>query len=98
MSVVAGLDIGTQSVKLLVYDTGYRRTLAIRARTLALDEGHDGSREQHPAWWITAAAQCFADLDAAVRTRIVAIGVSGQQHGFVPLDAAGEVLAPAKQC
>ncbi|WP_027483935.1 xylulokinase [Rhodanobacter sp. OR87] len=96
MSVVAGLDIGTQSVKLLVYDTGHRRTLAVRARTLALDEGHDGSREQHPAWWITAAAQCFADLDAAVRTRIVAIGVSGQQHGFVPLDAAGEVLAPAK--
>ena len=25
-----------------------------------------------------------------------AIGVSGQQHGFVPLDAAGAVLAPAK--
>ena len=32
MSVVAGLDIGTQSVKLLVYDTGYRRTLAIGER------------------------------------------------------------------
>jgi xylulokinase len=96
MSVVAGLDIGTQSVKLLVHDTDRRRTLAIRGRPLALVEGADGSREQHPEWWIAAATQCFADLDAGLRARIVAIGVSGQQHGFVPLDAAGEVLAPAK--
>ncbi|MCT6976476.1 FGGY family carbohydrate kinase, partial [Salmonella enterica subsp. enterica serovar Yoruba] len=39
---------------------------------------------------------CFAKLDAEYRARVVAIGVSGQQHGFVPLDAAGQVLAPAK--
>ena len=96
MSIVAGLDIGTQSVKLLVYDADRRRTLAIRGRPLALTEGSDGSREQHPEWWLAATRQCFADLDAGLRARIVAIGVSGQQHGFVPLDAAGEVLAPAK--
>jgi xylulokinase len=27
---------------------------------------------------------------------VVAIGVSGQQHGFVPLDKAGAVIRPAK--
>ncbi|HJW07601.1 MAG TPA: xylulokinase [Rhodanobacter sp.] len=96
MSVVAGLDIGTQSVKLLVYDADRCRILGIRGRPLALTEGADGSREQHPAWWATATAQCFADLDTGLRGRIRAIGVSGQQHGFVPLNATGEVLAPAK--
>ena len=96
MSVVVGLDIGTQSVKLLARDVGSRRTLALRSRPLALIEGADGSREQHAEWWIEAVRQCLADLDAGLRARIVAIGVSGQQHGFVPLDAAGEVLAPAK--
>ena len=30
------------------------------------------------------------------RARIKAIGVSGQQHGMVVLDDAGEVLHPAK--
>jgi len=96
MSVVVGLDIGTQSVKLLAYDADRRRMLAVRGQPLALVEGPDGSREQHPQWWLEAVRQCFADLDAALRARVVAIGVSGQQHGFVPLDAAGEVLAPAK--
>src|SRR5260370_38620657 len=32
----------------------------------------------------------------ASASEVVAIGVSGQQHGFVPLDAAGEVIRPAK--
>lgn len=96
MSVVVGLDIGTQSVKLLARDVGSCRTLALHSRPLALTEGADGSREQQAEWWVEAVRQCFADLDGGLRARIVAIGVSGQQHGFVPLDAAGAVLAPAK--
>jgi xylulokinase len=96
MSVVAGLDVGTQSVKLLAYDVAKRSVLAVHSRPLQLVSGDDGSREQQPAWWIDAIAECFAQLDPVVRARIVALGVSGQQHGFVPLDDAGEVLAPAK--
>ena len=96
MSVVAGLDVGTQSVKLLVYDAASRSVLAVHSRPLQLVSGDDGSREQQPSWWIDAVVECFAQLDPAVRARIVALGVSGQQHGFVPLDGAGEVLAPAK--
>ena len=30
------------------------------------------------------------------RGRVRGIGVSGQQHGFVPLDAEGDVIRPAK--
>lgn len=96
MSLVAGLDIGTQSVKLLVYEPSTRRTVALHSHPLALMAGDDGSREQEASAWIEAITACFARLEAQTRARIVAIGVSGQQHGFVPLDAAGKVLAPVK--
>ncbi|WP_329741354.1 xylulokinase [Dyella sp. A6] len=96
MSVVVGLDVGTQSVKLVAYDAACRSMLAVHSRPLPLTAEADGSREQQPEWWIDAIRQCFAELEPALRGRVAALGVSGQQHGFVPLDAAGEVLAPAK--
>jgi len=96
MTLVAGLDIGTQSVKLLVMDPAASRVVATLSQPLELISGADGSREQRPEWWIAAVTACFAGLDPPLRARISAIGVSGQQHGFVPLDAAGAVLAPAK--
>jgi xylulokinase len=96
MSLVAGIDVGTQSVKLIAYDAASRQVLATHGHALELIAGDDGSREQQAQWWIDAIRACFARLDASLRTRIVAIGVSGQQHGFVPVDANGKVLAPAK--
>lgn len=96
MSLVVGLDVGTQSVKLVAYDASARRIVATHGAPLELIAEADGSREQLAGWWITAIRTCFTALDAAVRRRVSAIGVSGQQHGFVPLDAAGQVLAPVK--
>jgi xylulokinase len=96
MSLVIGLDIGTQSVKLVAYDAVARKVLATHGQALELIAGDDGSREQQAEWWLAAIRTCFAQLDAGLRARVAAIGVSGQQHGFVPLDAAGQVLAPAK--
>src|SRR5690606_5890067 len=96
MSLVVGLDVGTQSVKLLAYDAQARRVVGSSAEPLALISGEDGSREQHAHWWIDAIRACFERLDSALRARVSAIGVSGQQHGFVPLDAQGQVLAPVK--
>ncbi len=96
MSLAVGLDVGTQSVKLLAYDSDSRQIVANQGLPLELIAGEDGSREQRAEWWIAAIRACFARVDPAVRARVSAIGVSGQQHGFVPLDAAGKVLAPAK--
>ena len=96
MSLVVGLDIGTQSVKLVAYDPAAHKVVATHSHALDLIARDDGSREQHAEWWIDAVRTCFAKLEPAQRARIEAIGVSGQQHGFVPLDAAGRVLAPAK--
>lgn len=96
MSLVAGIDAGTQSVKVVVYDAAARAIVASASTPLGLISGDDGSREQHPAEWVAAMQACFDRTDPAVRARIAALAVSGQQHGFVPVDAGGEVLAPAK--
>ncbi|MFC3549886.1 xylulokinase [Lysobacter cavernae] len=96
MSLFIGLDVGTQSVKLVAYDPQARRVVATHGHALELIAGNDGSREQQAQWWIEAIGICFARLDDEQRARVAAIGVSGQQHGFVPVDANGQVLAPAK--
>ncbi|HAI47441.1 MAG TPA: xylulokinase [Stenotrophomonas sp.] len=96
MDLVAGIDAGTQSLKVVVYDPAGRRPIASASAPLELTSGADGSREQQPAEWVAALRACFRAIDPKVRSRIAALAVSGQQHGFVPLDAAGQVLAPAK--
>jgi len=96
MTFTAGIDAGTQSVKVVVYDSQARQVVASRSAALELLSGHDGSREQHPDAWTQAIDDCLAAIDPDVRQRIQCVAISGQQHGFVPLDAEGEVLAPAK--
>jgi len=96
MSIVAGIDAGTQSVKVIVYDADARKILDQASSPLDLISGEDGSREQHPADWVQAMQACFDALAPGVRQRIEALAVSAQQHGFVPVGANGEVLAPAK--
>ncbi len=96
MNLYAGIDAGTQSIKLLVYHPDSRQVVATASAPLELISADDGRREQLASWWIDGVHACFAQLEAPVRAAIVAIGVSGQQHGFVPLDRDGEVLAPAK--
>jgi len=96
MAFTAGIDAGTQSLKVVVYDPATRNLVATASAPLDLISGDDGHREQHAADWVAAMQACFDRIDPAVRSRIAALAVSGQQHGFVPVDAAGEVLAPAK--
>ncbi len=96
MGLAVGLDVGTQGVKLIAYDPGQRRIAATQSRPLELIAEADGTREQRAEWWIDAIRDCFAGLAPELRQRVTALGVSGQQHGFVPVDSAGRVLAPAK--
>jgi xylulokinase len=96
MAIVAGLDNGTQSTKVLIYDTDEKKSIALAQSPHELISKADGSREQDPAWWVEAARKCFSQIDSSIRSRIQAIGVSGQQHGFVALDSDGNPLRPAK--
>ncbi len=95
-----GLDVGTQGTKGLILDgeTGSVVAQASHAYDL-LSDLPPGSAEQAPDTWIEAAQSVIASLlaDPAVKgNTIVAVGVSGQQHGAVLLDEEGFPLRPAK--
>ena len=95
-SVYLGVDIGTQSAKALCYDADERRVIAVTSSKLDLISRSDGTQEQLAEWWITALRDCLSQINKDIKRRVVAVGVSGQQHGFVPLGADGDVLAPVK--
>jgi xylulokinase len=94
-----GFDVGTQGTKALVIDAG-GRVLARASRSYGLlPDLPPGAAEQHPHTWREAVRGCCAELLAdprVARERVAALGVSGQQHGCVLVDARGEVLRPAK--
>lgn len=96
MAVFLGVDIGTQSVKLVAYDAERRTIVKTCHSALELISRDDGSREQLAHWWLAAIRSCFDQLDQTIKPRVKALGVSGQQHGFVPMDQNGRVLAPVK--
>lgn len=96
MNTVCGIDLGTQSCKIILYDYEHSRLLARAQAPLGMSSGNDGTREQDALWYREALAACFSSIAPEYRASIVAIGVSGQQHGFVPLDSKGEPIRPVK--
>jgi len=98
MSLYLGIDSGTQSVKAVVLDLETRRVIAEARAPHTLIAGLPvGHMEQHPQEWTQAMDRAIGEVLAKVdRSRVRGIGVSGQQHGFVPLDAEGRVIRPAK--
>jgi xylulokinase len=98
MSLFIGIDSGTQSVKAVVLDLDTRTVIAEARAPHTLITGLPvGHMEQHPQEWVAALDAVITEVAAQIdRTRVRGIGVSGQQHGFVPLDAAGNVIRPAK--
>lgn len=98
MSLFIGIDSGTQSVKAVVLDLGARKVIAEARAPHTLIAGLPvGHMEQHPQEWVAALDRVISEVAQQIdRTRVRGIGVSGQQHGFVPLDAQGAVIRPAK--
>ena len=95
-----GIDSGTQSTKALVVDAKNGKVLGSGQRAYGLIKGLPaGAKEQHPETWKKATAFTIkAALKQAKASagELKGIGVSGQQHGFVPLDKKGKVIRPAK--
>ena len=96
MRTVLGIDLGTQHVKVVFYDVDERGVVASESAALDIYLGEQGQAEQQAHWWTNALRNALQKVGSDVRKSTVAIGVSGQQHGFVPLDETGEVLAPVK--
>ncbi len=95
-----GIDSGTQSTKVLVIDGRTGKALATAAEAYDLIPGlPPGAKEQHPHTWREATSKAIRLALKSAKAKpgeVKGIGVSGQQHGFVPLDKQGEVIRPAK--
>ena len=90
-----GIDLGTSSVKALAVDS------------TGMIQGQGGGEypilhpqpthaEQDPAAWWQAVVQAVRQATATFDSRaIAAIGITGQMHGTVLLDARKQLLAPA---
>lgn len=95
--VALGVDLGTSGVKAVALDAA-RRPVASATRGYPLLTPQPGWTEQRPGDWVAAVLGALSELAGLLRGggyAPVALGLSGQMHGAVFLDASGEVLRPA---
>ena len=94
---ILGIDIGTSGTKtILVDDEG--RVAAAKTVEYPLETPKPGWTQQNPAdWWQAAVESIRAVLEKSKvpGDQIAGVGFSGQMHGMVALDEAGEVVRPA---
>lgn len=89
-----GLDVGTSGVKaILVSASG--DVVAAATASLTLQTPQPGWAEQDPEAWWQASIAAIRGLPPDDVARTAAIGISGQMHSSVFLDAAGAVIRPA---
>lgn len=99
-TLLIGIDSGTQSTKVLIVDANSGKVLASASQAYGLiPKLPPGAKEQHPHTWRDATSKSIRKalkIAKASAAEVKAIGVSGQQHGFVPIDKKGDVIRPAK--
>jgi xylulokinase len=98
--ITLGIDCGTQSTKTIALDADTGRIIASAAQAHdVLPDLPPGHLEQNPSTWteaVDATIRQVVEMLGARSAEIRGLGVSGQQHGFVPLDQDGQVIRPAK--
>lgn len=93
--VVLGLDLGTSGVRVLAV-TPDGKVLAETNQSHPLLTPKPGWTEQRPQDWLDASFKALQEMVAQLQDlEIVALGLSGQMHGMVPLDAQGKIVRPA---
>jgi len=98
--IYLGIDCGTQSTKTIALDADSGRIIASAAQAYEILPGlPPGHLEQNPSTWtqaVDATIQQVLTTLGVRRNEVRGIGISGQQHGFVPLDKNGQVIRAAK--
>ena len=92
-----GIDLGTSEVKLLLLDAQHH-IVATTGEALTVSRPQALWSEQDPDHWWQATDRAMLRLKAeqpAAMAAVQALGLSGQMHGAVLLDAADAVLRPA---
>ncbi len=88
------LDVGTTACKAALFDLD-GRMLASASAEYRTHHPRPGWAEQDPQdWWEAAVAAARRTLEACGRSRPVAVGLSSQREGVVPVDERGRALGP----
>ena len=87
--LVVGIDVGTSGLKAVALSES-GAVVARAERSYPLSTPQPGWSEQDPDHWLAAARDALAELPEPD-----GLGFSGQMHGLVSLDAAGDVIRPA---
>jgi xylulokinase len=93
-----GIDVGTGGTRAVLVDSTGRAISAATAEHAPMSSPHIGWAEQSPDDWWRAACQAIQDCLAKTSTppeEVSAIGLTGQMHGLVLLDAHDQVVRPA---
>lgn len=97
MALTIGIDIGTSSTKAVVSDESGNIHFA-GDPTYEFETPRPLWAENDPRRWWDATLECLRLIAKKVDvSQIVGIGLTGQMHGLVLLDANGSVLRPAIQ-
>ena len=92
--MLIGLDIGTSGARALaVSESG--EVIAAAAQGYPLLTPRPGWTEQNPEDWWQASRKVLAEVVEAVKGKVAGIGLTGQMHGAVFLDADDRVIRPA---
>jgi xylulokinase len=93
--LLLGADLGTSGLKLLALDRS-GRVVAEAERGYPVDRPGPGRAETDVRVWRHALDEALAAVAPAVAgARVLALGLSGQMHGAVLVDADGRALRPA---
>ncbi|MGI6176498.1 MAG: xylulokinase [Christensenellales bacterium] len=94
MRYLLGIDIGTSGTKTILYDEKGNEA-AVASRAYPMYQPKNGWAEQKPQhWWdaVCATAKEVLQKSGVDAGKVQGVGLSGQMHGLVMLDAYGEVL------
>ena len=97
MAHVLGIDVSTTATKAVLIDEA-GVVVGVGASAYGFSVPRPLWSEQDPTLWWDAAVEAIGSVLATTGVggdEVVAIGLTGQMHGAVLLDAAGDVLRPA---
>ncbi len=95
MPYLIGIDIGTSGTKTCLFDAD-GTLIASATGEYPLSQPHNGWAEQDPEdWWQATVDTLRAVTDKIDPKEIAGVGFSGQMHGLVMLDEAGDVIRPS---
>ncbi len=95
-----GIDVGTGGTRAILIDRAGKVLATHAADHAAIHSEHVGWAEQDPEDWWRATREAIAGVlkaaaSAGQTATVESVGLTGQMHGCVLLDAQGQVLRPA---